>query len=320
MARNQVELWTDDPEYASRFFSCIEVDNPDKFVPADPIPGDPLFQNIFGNRLFYIYKGRIETKGWRLGCIVKNAPQSHFDLLIKLGREGLSLPTPLFCIAGSSKHCHGQRNRPWVALEGNLHMAVLLTPKKEIENFGPGFLSLAAISMVEALDELDGFEGRAGIKWVNDILIDGAKVAGFLVHTISTGNLVQAVILGIGLNIETSPILTPDPFIPCATSLKELAPGDTGLSRRNVVLPLLKKLDSNYRRLLEGKAADLIEGYRRRSVIIGKKGKVLSDPIKIGGKKEIYASGVVEGIGPHLELFFHGLKKPVTQGRLIILD
>ena len=250
---------------------------------SDSMAGNPFFQNIFGNKP--LYQKRFEAPGWKLGCAVKDAPQSHFDLLIRLVREGHRLPSPLFCIAGSSQHCHGQRGRPWIALEGNLHMAVLFSPQREIENFAPGFLSLAALSVVETLDGLGGFEGRAGIKWVNDILIDGAKVAGFLVHTISTGNLVQAVVLGIGLNIEAKPICVPDPFVPCAASLKELTGGDSGITRADVALPLLNNLNRNYVCLLNGQAFDLIDSYRSRSVVIGRKGEVLSDPKEPDGKK-----------------------------------
>jgi len=318
MDRNLAYLWTDDPEYALRFVSGIKDVEPEiQQVPGQSDLGSYL-QDLFGNKPFY--RGRFEAPGWAGGCIVKDAPQSHFDLLIRQVREGRSLPAPLFCIAGSSECCHGQRNRPWCALDGNLHMAVLFKPNRDISHFGPGFLALAAVSVVETLDGVDGFRNRSGIKWVNDILIDGAKVAGFLVHTVGTESLVQAAVLGLGLNIETKPVFPPDPYVPRASSLSDLSLGSAGIARNDIVLPLLSQIHGNYGRLLDGKADGLIDAYRNRSVVIGKKCKVYDDPPPSGEGEEILASGLVDSIGPNLELFFRGRKQAITRGRLIILE
>ena len=163
MERNLAELWTDDLEYARRFVSDIEAAEP--VIQLEPGQGGlgSFMQNVFRNKPQY--RGRFEVPGWAGGCIVRNAPQSHFDLLITQVREERTLPGPLFCIAGSSECCHGQRNRPWCALDGNLHMAVLFEPNREIPHFGPGFLALAAVSVVETLDGLDGLRSRSGIKF-----------------------------------------------------------------------------------------------------------------------------------------------------------
>jgi biotin-(acetyl-CoA carboxylase) ligase len=318
MEGNQVTLLTDNPDYARRFAAFVKG-----MEPAAPVRGTgegllSLMQEVFGTKP--LHRGEVEAPGWRWGCIVECATQSHFDLLIRLAREGRTLPAPLFCIAGSSGSCHGQRDRSWQALDGNLHLALLLRPEREVRDFGPGFLALAAVSVIETLDGLDSLTQKAGIKWVNDILIDGAKVAGFLVHTLSTGNRVQAAVLGLGLNIEAGPDIPSDPVVPRAASLRDFDSGASPVTRRDILLSLLTHLWGNYGRLLRGDAAGLVDVYRRRSVIVGKKAKVTTDPLLPGEREEIIASGTVGEIGPNLELYFRGRKKPVTRGRLVLLE
>ncbi|UCE39850.1 MAG: biotin--[acetyl-CoA-carboxylase] ligase [Candidatus Aminicenantes bacterium] len=264
-----------------------------------------------------VYKRQSRCQGrWSYGFIVKKAPSSHFDHLIQLSQRNIELPDGIICQAGSGHKFHGQRGRPWAAPEGNIHLSVYLAPKQKIKGYHIGFPVLAAVSLIETLNAMEGLEGRAKIKWVNDVLIDGAKVAGFLVHTLSSEDTVIAAILGIGLNVEKAPRVKPDPFFPKVASLRKFVQDSSISNRKKVLMRLLACLDNNYNHLLEGKYQKLLDSYRKCSLVIGQSVKILSDtPGK--GQKEI-ASGIVRDIGENLELFLEGEKKPVTKGRLIL--
>jgi BirA family biotin operon repressor/biotin-[acetyl-CoA-carboxylase] ligase len=309
-------IYTDHKEYAE---SILPTHG--DWVPVDYSTVDPnlieLMKELYCEKS--VYKRSSRRKGrWSYGFIVKKAPSSHFDLLIQLSQQNVELPDGIICHAGSGQKFHGQRGRPWEAPEGNIHLSVYLAPKKKIKGFHIGFPVLAAVSLIDTLDALKGLEGRAKIKWVNDVLIDGAKVAGFLVHTLSSENTVLAAILGIGLNVEKTPRVKPDPFVPKVGSLRSFVQDPSISNRKNVLPLLLQCLDKNYRGMLEGKYKELLESYRKRSLVIDQSVKILSD-IPGKGYKEI-ASGVVKDIGDNLELILKGEKKSVTKGRLILTD
>ncbi len=255
---------------------------------------------------------------WQYALLVEEAPASQYDLMVEMSGREQELPDGIICLAGAGCNFHGQRGRPWAALPGNIHLTAYLSPKRPIHRFHIGFSLLAAVSMIEAIDSLKSLTGRAKIKWVNDILIDGAKVAGFLATTSSSGNSVSSAVLGIGLNVETAPRFEGDAFVPKAASLRDFMPSPGGCSQKEILLQLLHDLDNNYRLLLSGRSDRLLDTYRRRSIVVGRRVKIMSDA-PTGPSKEL-AAGRILAIGENLELFLDGVKDPVTRGRLVFMD
>lgn len=157
---------------------------------------------------------------------------------------------------------------------------------------------LPAVSIIQALDEIPELQGKAGIKWVNDILIDGKKLCGFIASGQSKGEIFESAIIGIGLNIAQKPDLRSDGYVAgtCCTS-DYCDAGEAG------VLELINdKLKKNLSKLLESGNGALIEKYRERSVIRGKNVALYSD--KQSGEAELIRRGKIASIGDNLELVF----------------
>lgn len=96
---------------------------------------------------------------------------------------------------------HGRKERMWYSMKGlNLTFSILLTNKKyftkkfNLINFAAG---LAVALSIENLYQL-----RTELKWPNDILINGKKVSGILIESVSKGDKLERVIVGIGLNVN----------------------------------------------------------------------------------------------------------------------
>lgn len=253
---------------------------------------------------------------WTHALVAKHTTSSQYDDLVELSQRNVQLPDGTLCIAGSGLGFHGQKKRPWAALEGNIHMAVYLSPRRDIENYHAGFPVLAAVSLIDALDAFEALKDRPQIKWVNDILIEGAKVAGFLVHTQSIEQTVLTAILGIGLNVEKTPVIKNDPIVPKTACLRSFVKDDVSMNQEKVMSQLLRSLDKNYDLLLSGRYESLLDAYRERSLVIDREVKIMSDTPN-QNPKEI-ASGMVVDIGKNLELMLKGHTKPVTSGRLIL--
>ena len=97
----------------------------------------------------------------------------------------------------------GRRGRTWVSPAGNLYLSLVLRPSCEARR-------VAQLSFVAALGVADLVDarlpGHARCKWPNDVLVDGAKVAGLLLESsLAPGGQVDWVVLGIGVNLASHP-------------------------------------------------------------------------------------------------------------------
>ena len=137
---------------------------------------------------------------------------------------------PLWVATGHQTSGKGRRGRAWETPQGNLAASLLLTvdlprPRAATLGFVAGLALSRAVSDVApriavrvGIDGLDEPRTRLTLKWPNDVLADGAKLAGILleVEELPDGRL--AVVTGIGVNVAASPEGLPYPV----TSLKDL--------------------------------------------------------------------------------------------------
>lgn len=154
---------------------------------------------------------------------------STMDEAQALARAGA--PDGTVVVARRQTAARGRQGRAWVSPEGNLHASVLLRPGVPVARLTElGFV--AALAVADAVDDaLPGREAR--LKWPNDVLVDGAKVAGILVELAQEG----AAVVGIGVNVAHSPEGVPYP----ANSLR----GAGGTAAADAVLDtLLEALDA----------------------------------------------------------------------------
>jgi len=250
-----------------------------------------------------------QPAGFARIVLVESAPSSQFDVLRELsGRDQLPAGGTL-CVAGSGAAFHGHRQRAWVALPGNLHVSVVFTPECVVPHHGASFMALPAVAAASAIESALRVTKAVGIKWVNDVLIEGAKVAGVIAHTSAVGDRVARVVLGIGLNVEATPQIDRCPFVPRAGSLRQY---DREVTQAEVFSCLLEHLAGEYQALLRRGPSPLLAAYRRRSVVIGRHVEVDSE----GTAATAVVAGRVQSIGDDLELILEERSAPVVRGRL----
>src|SRR3974390_3115925 len=116
---------------------------------------------------------------------------------------------PLWITARTQTAGRGRRGRAWVSEPGNLFATLLLTDPAPPEST-PQLSFVAALAVPDALVALaPALAARLALKWPNDVLCDGAKVAGILIEAEGTRPLVVAV--GIGVNCRHHPAGTDHP-------------------------------------------------------------------------------------------------------------
>jgi BirA family biotin operon repressor/biotin-[acetyl-CoA-carboxylase] ligase len=253
---------------------------------------------------------------WNYLFLAEVSERSQYDLLIELNRDEASLPDRVLCLAGAGHRFHGFKGRAWSAPRGNTYLSVHLRPARAIECPAVSFTVLAAVTVTDAIDAMPGLEHSARIKWVNDILIEGAKVGGVLAYTQSVGKAISGAVLGFGVNVETDPDIEPTPFVPLASALRLASTKPEECTQKRFFEELIAALDSNYRQLSAGNYNALLERYRSRSLIIDREVVLCTDDS--GDQPEAIAAGRVVSLGDDLELVIEGYDQPFTKGRLVI--
>ncbi len=262
-----------------------------------------------------IFHTNISNDSWNHLFIVESAEKSQFDLLIEQLRQS-ELPDRLLCVAVTGKKFHGFRGREWFSLPGNIHLSAFLKPECAIDDIAAGFILLSAVSVLQTIDSIDLLKNRAKVKWVNDILIDDAKVCGVLSHTQVQSSIVTRAVIGIGLNVESAPKIQGDKFIRKAGCLNQFLLPEQRLRCGDIFQILIEKLNMNYQALKKGEYRRLVNIYRKRSIVIGKRVSVMSD--SMDGKNELIAEGKVVDISDNLELILDIGNKRINKGRIII--
>ena len=173
----------------------------------------------------------------------------------------------------------GRRGRPWQNPHGNLAASLLIVPDAEPAVAATlGFVAGVALSRalsrilpaglvrvgIDGADgESDGARARVALKWPNDVLADGAKLAGILLEAQKRPDGRHAIVIGIGVNVVAAPQGLPY----AAVSLADLrASRDAG----DVLEALSDAWVETFSLWREGRGiADVLELWRRSAAGIG---------------------------------------------------
>jgi BirA family biotin operon repressor/biotin-[acetyl-CoA-carboxylase] ligase len=94
----------------------------------------------------------------------------------------------------------GRFNRAWVDFgEGNIFMSLVLKPS---DKFRPVYANLTQYFSLVLCEILEEYGLEPKIKWPNDVLVDGKKIAGILSETVVQGQNFKGLILGAGINLN----------------------------------------------------------------------------------------------------------------------
>jgi BirA family biotin operon repressor/biotin-[acetyl-CoA-carboxylase] ligase len=107
----------------------------------------------------------------------------------------------------------GREARRWHSPPGNLYASILLrldgSPNRAAE-----LSFVAALAVADTVDRFLPDGAKAALKWPNDVLVRGAKIAGILLESADA-----AVVVGIGINVRRAPLEVPYPVTHLATGV-----------------------------------------------------------------------------------------------------
>src|SRR5947209_19473123 len=155
---------------------------------------------------------RAASAGYRLEAF-ERIGSTNAEALVR-ARSGEA--GPLWFVTSEQAAGRGRRNRPWIAPRGNLAASIL-----EVMQVPPAVAATlgfaAGLALVAALRSAGSDETAFALKWPNDVMANGEKLAGILLEAEAVGDRL-AVVVGVGTNVVAAPEGTPTP----ATSLHAL--------------------------------------------------------------------------------------------------
>jgi BirA family transcriptional regulator, biotin operon repressor / biotin---[acetyl-CoA-carboxylase] ligase len=181
--------------------------------------------------------------GRHLVCLPETASTNAdaFHLAEAGAEEGTAV------IADSQSGGKGRRGRAWSSPSGvNLYCSVVLRPAI-MPHEAPQLTFLSAVAVARAIEQATALEPE--IKWPNDVLISGRKVAGLLNEMSAETDRVNFVILGIGVNLNMTPAQFPADVRTPATSL--LLEQGLPVNRAQFAARMLGELDRLYTDFLQ---------------------------------------------------------------------
>lgn len=211
-------------------------------------------------------------------------------------------PEGTLVVAEKQSKGRGRLGRSFFSPEGGIYMSLILRPRIPAEK-AVLVTTCAAVAVARAIDRV--CTCRAGIKWVNDIFINGKKVCGILAEAglSAESEYPDYIVLGIGINVKKQSV--PEELKDIVGCLEEDKEGT--IKKEALIAAVWEEFSELYQNL---STAVYMEEYRERSVLLGCEVTVLAAEgeykavvtdidkeghlvIVRGGKREILSFGEV---------------------------
>ncbi len=198
----------------------------------------------------------------------------------------------------------GRLGRKWVSPPGvNIYASIILRPKVPPRD-APLITFVAAVALARTVRGLYNID--AGIKWPNDLLINGRKSAGILTEMSAEPELVRHIILGVGIDVNMPRDAFPKEIRDISTSIMLELGGK--VNRAELLRRFLEELEISYLMMVDGRRAEILDEWRSLSVTLGRNVRVTS----LAGEKTGFARDIDQEGGLILEV--DGKLETVTSG------
>jgi BirA family biotin operon repressor/biotin-[acetyl-CoA-carboxylase] ligase len=189
-------------------------------------------------------------------------------------------PDGALVLADEQTAGRGRRGRTWNAPPGQCLLCSLILRPTIPPRVAPRLTMLAAVAIARTLRALGA---HAVVKWPNDVLITGRKVAGILAETELSGDSLSFAIVGMGVNIAVPaadlPLLAPQ-----ATSL--LAETGHSITVPHVLRLLLAEVEARYSCMAQDDGQAIYEEWRGMLDTIGRDVAVMTEGDMVRGRAE----------------------------------
>ena len=183
-------------------------------------------------------------------------------------------PEKLLLAAGCQTSGRGRLGRSFLSPTGGIYLSLMVRPNIPLERC-TDLTAAAAVCTARALEQVCGLQ--AGIKWVNDLYVEGKKLCGILTEGAALPNgMTDYAVVGIGLNVKKPDCGDDRQLASLVTGLEEQG---CAVGRAQLIAAILTEFDRYYAHM-EANHPQVLEEYRRRMFLTGKEVTLSTDPQK----------------------------------------
>ena len=223
---------------------------------------------------------------WRNSILWFDSIDSTNTRAKELAAAGVPAGTVL--VADMQTGGRGRMGRSFHSPAGTgIYLSVILRPDCKPEAL-MHLTCACAVAARQAIEKVTGLD--CGIKWINDLVLSGKKVAGILTElSLAADGKVRYAVLGIGINCNQKFGDFPPEIAAIATSLSTET--GTPIDRSRLIAALIEEFFLMDQQLIPGKDT-IMEAYRKRCITLGKEVSVhRSDSVRHGIARQLDADG-----------------------------
>ena len=180
------------------------------------------------------------------------------ELALQGAEEGTAV------IAQTQSKGRGRFDRVWQSPKGGVYLSLLLRPKTPVEKTS----LLTFVAALAVMQSVRSYSVPARIKWPNDVHVNGRKIAGILFESERSGVTISYVVVGIGVNLNTT-------LSQLSTDIRKLS---TSLSKEHgssieyykFLNTFFLQFDRYYHLFLASSFEEIIEEWKQHSDTLGK--------------------------------------------------
>lgn len=196
-----------------------------------------------------------------------------------LKNENNNLPEGTVLIAGEQTAGRGRLGRNWYSPKGGVWFTIILFPDLE-----PAYISritlMSAVVLVNSLKTLYNLKPK--IKWPNDIIFEGQKIAGILTEMSAEADKINYILIGIGINANLQTDWFPSEIRKQSISLAEIL--QKPVSKVQLLRLILENFEKYYSILKKRQFSLILEEWKQNTETLGKYVTIMSGEKTTSGK------------------------------------
>lgn len=232
--------------------------------------------------------------------------QSTNDLAVAQAEHGA--PEGTIVVADQQTKGRGRLGRTWFSPPGTgIYVSIVVRPKFAPE-LAPGLSLMTALALARTLEKT--CPGAVAIKWPNDVLLGGKKVAGILTELSAEKDKIGHVVVGVGINVNHGVGHFPDDLKQTATSMRRFLKHK--VSRVELLRHFLAQFEREYAHYQKYQLAKSHKQLRKYSSLLGREITV------VAGRHRI--TGIAHDIDSHGRLILRSGSEllPITAGEVTV--
>ncbi|MEK3881418.1 biotin--[acetyl-CoA-carboxylase] ligase [Paenibacillus sp. PL2-23] len=254
------------------------------------------------------WSSAIRAKRFGSTLVVREQVKSTQDVARELAENGAQ--EGALVLAEEQLGGRGRMGRGWVSPQGKgLWMSMVLRPEVPI-HCAPQLTLLTAVALCRSLRRETELE--IGIKWPNDLLVNGKKISGILLESAAEDERLKYIIAGVGVSVNLSASDYPEELLEKATSLR--IEGGRAFSRQALLAAFLLEWETLYDLFLQEGFGPIATLWESLSVTLGRRARLITPQGELHGipvgLEESGAIRVLQDNGSYASIFSAEMGEP----------